>query len=231
MLSSPARTPPYTSSVSSWLSDLPSPPARVGTKRKPTSINTTPVPSPKRVRKPLAEVYSSSILNLQPIRHAGSMSDSRSPSKRGRPKAVQPKTPKRQGRVRRARLVDGLQVEEAETIEDSNEPEDVEATPRPASFAGPVPQLVPQKESTKSSARSASPVKMSGLKNMQGGMEYEEVSLEDVINNENHPLKEILTVLETIDDFSQGAGVVPLSMKVGVISSLISICTLTWHRS
>lgn len=55
---------------------------------------------------------------------------------------------------------------------------------------------------------------MSGLKSMQGGWEFKTIDLEDVINDESHPLREIQSVLETIDDFSQGEGVVPSSMKV-----------------
>jgi len=43
---------------------------------------------------------------------------------------------------------------------------------------------------------------------MQGGLDYEIISLVDV-DNENHPLQGIRSVLETIDDSSLGVGVVP----------------------
>lgn len=134
--------------------------------------------------------------------------------------------------MKRGRLGSDIQEEGKETEEASkhvDELEDVEVTPRPASFGGPVPQLAPRKESTKGSARSASPVKMSGLKNMQGGLGYEIISLVDV-DNEDHPLQGIRSILETIDDFSLGVGVVPSSMRVRAIPSLVQTNALTYRR-
>lgn len=216
-MDSPARTPPYTTSVCSWLKDLPSPTASAaGTKRKHTSIKSTLEQSWKHARKPLAE------LKLSSARPTENMPDPQASSSRGRPRADPPSTPRRRGRTTRGRIrtntqrAQGISDEEAGAVFEENE--DLEVTPRPAGFGISDVRLKPPKEPTTSSTMSSSPVKMSGLLNVRGGLDYEKVSVWDVVENKNHPLCEIQPILETISDFSQGIGIVPSAMKVAADS-------------
>ncbi|KAK4996208.1 hypothetical protein LTR66_004129 [Elasticomyces elasticus] len=174
------RTPSPTSCVRSWLESL-TPPSlpptdKAGTKRKFTS-NAALVPSAKQARKPLPDVEPCGTSNRQLDEPK-----STSPSERVRPKtAVQPKTPQLQDRTARTQSAGEAQEEVlgSQVDETGDGDEYVEATPRPANFSGPVPRLALRKESTKGSARCASPLKISRLKSVQSGLEYETSKVEE----------------------------------------------------
>ena len=53
---------------------------------------------------------------------------------------------------------------------------------------------------------------MAGLKNIQGGLESVMIDSNDVLEDENHPLYEIASMLEVLDDYSQAVGVLPSAM-------------------
>ena len=129
-------------------------------------------------------------------------------AKRGR--ALVPGTPRR---ARPSRGGGALQELPAETqqvvVHDEEAAFDEEPTPRAQSQ----PAFLPQEQrSSNSSTRSQSPVKMAGLKNIQGGLEYVMIDSNDVLEDEGHPLREIAGLLEALDDFAQGVGVIPSTM-------------------
>ncbi len=177
--------------------DLPMP-----KKRKAQYIgNITSQARPKRRRIPLQSVSNNIAGHCIGI---GQEIMSASSAKRGRGGygASGPKTPRRSRRKTPTAQPNPPSDEEYE-----DERVDADPTPRGPSL----PERALPPPSSGSSTRSKSPVKMVGLKNIQGGLEYHIIQSNAVLDDESHPLYSVRGVIEALDEISQGIAVIPLS--------------------
>lgn len=140
-----------------------------------------------------------------------------SPSKRLRQPPTQPSTPHRERHQRAAKTahVNVMEVDAWEQECDSEE-EDVEDTPRAdRGMRGLAhhPALSSDASSEAISNRSTSPSKIAELGGLQGGLKYKVLTSFEEIHR-GHALYEMRSLLEKIQDYTEGVGVVPISLKV-----------------
>lgn len=87
---------------------------------------------------------------------------------------------------------------------------DPDRTPRSIPQAPSMPP--PKTPSSRSSNRSESPDKMAGLRNNKGGLDYVMIDIDEILANEEHALHELADVLDRLEAFSRGVGVIPPDM-------------------
>lgn len=94
--------------------------------------------------------------------------------------------------------------------EDDGTALDPDRTPRSIPQAPSMPP--PKTPSSRSSNRSESPDKMAGLRNIKGGLDYVMMDIDEILANEEHALHELADVLDRLEAFSRGVGVIPPDM-------------------
>ncbi len=140
-----------------------------------------------------------------------------SPSKRLSQPPTQLTTPYRERHPRAAKIahVNVFKDDDWEQEYDSEE-EDVEETPRASRGMQGLdrhPALSSDASSEAASKRSSSPTKIAELGGLQGGLEYEVLTSFEGIKT-GHALYEVRWLLEKIQDYTEGVGVLPIAMKV-----------------
>ena len=176
-----------TSSIQSWIDLVPTPKKR----KAQNDENIARQARRKRHRAPLEDV------SINIVAHCADISRERMPASSSKRVgaghgAGGAETPRRSGR--KTRTEQPLSPRQEDIQEDEF---DADPTPRGLSLSE---RMLPP--SSSSSTRSRSPVKMAGLKNIQGGLEYTIIQSNAVLDDESHPLYSTRAAIEAFDEIS-----------------------------
>jgi len=197
------RSPSPTFSVATWLDTLPHPTAiENGTRKRKRDRTQTPQSSRKRV--PLSELPSAAMSNVREARSRTKKSSGLLGKKSRSP-------------VKQSYQATSSQVQQTTAVQEEDDDifgsnGDVFATPRPPPV---IRHSRAETASDTSSNRSASPLKIAELAGLSGvGDPLQELDngLDDI--GEGHPLFRLLGLLQEIERFSMGVGVVTPELRV-----------------